>query len=326
MAKKLICLGIAFLMLFSVAGLSACDSFINNGGSPSPGSSLAAYKNSAKAELDDYAQQDNYSSENWEAVLGIVTNGKAKIDEAANKADVDSVATETKNAIDEVLQKGESMIEFPVSLWNHSMGWTEYLLMLKCPDKEITFECSIDVGNFLLRNFSDPLSEMSEEECVEFIIENGVYIPKEYVDLPELGGFVKSIIQRIEEKPYYMFVYGDPENQYFCDSIKATVNDYYETRHSKNAAVKSGDTIYWSDAGGTPNNTTWSGRIAQTYIDMIFKTGDNIIGYAVIEINYDDSKIYTAKLLKSVLCKKVNGEYQYMTEEQAKAAIEEIKK
>jgi len=71
------------------------------------------------------------------------------------------------------------------------------------------------------------LSEMTEEECVEFIIKNGVYIPKEYVDLPELGGFVKSIIQKIEADPYYMFVYGDPENQYFCESIKTLVNEHY---------------------------------------------------------------------------------------------------
>ena len=38
------------------------------------------------------------------------------------------------------------------------------------------------------------LSEMSERDCLEFIVSNGVPIPEEYADIPELGAFVKSII------------------------------------------------------------------------------------------------------------------------------------
>ena len=36
------------------------------------------------------------------------------------------------------------------------------------------------------------LSEMSEDECVAFIIKNGVTIPDAFIDHPELGDFVKG--------------------------------------------------------------------------------------------------------------------------------------
>jgi len=38
---------------------------------------------------------------------------------------------------------------------------------------------------------------MSEDECVDFIVENGVVIPDGLISSPNLSGYVKSIIQML---------------------------------------------------------------------------------------------------------------------------------
>ncbi len=103
MIKKLIRLTIAVLILFSVAGLTACNG------------DLAQYKTDAKAELDTcVATKDeaDYSGDNWTKVLGFAAAGKTAIDDAADKAGVDSAVTTAKMAIDAVEKEGASM-EFP---------------------------------------------------------------------------------------------------------------------------------------------------------------------------------------------------------------------
>ena len=66
---------------------------------------LAAYKTEKKAELEKYAAdkgQNNYSTANWTKIQGYVTSGKTAIDEAADKAAVDSALTAAKTDIDAV--------------------------------------------------------------------------------------------------------------------------------------------------------------------------------------------------------------------------------
>ena len=66
---------------------------------------LAAYKTEKKAELEKYAEgkgQSNYYSDNWTEIQGYVTSGKTAIDEAADKAAVDSALTAAKADIDAV--------------------------------------------------------------------------------------------------------------------------------------------------------------------------------------------------------------------------------
>ena len=52
------------------------------------------------------------------------------------------------------------------------------------------------------------LSEMSETECVEFIIQNGVIIPQAYAGLPNLGAFIKTIINEVEANPNFPITAG----------------------------------------------------------------------------------------------------------------------
>lgn len=73
---------------------------------------------------------------------------------------------------------------------------------------------------------ANSLSSMSEEQCIEFIISNGIDIPDDFVDLPQLGTFVQGIIQAVEANPNYMFAYGYSVTQSFADSIKVLVNSY----------------------------------------------------------------------------------------------------
>jgi|GEM_PF-2058062 len=75
---------------------------------------LAAYKTEKKAELETYATskgEGNYSTANWTIIQGYVTSGKTAIDEADDKAAVDSAVTAAKNNIDAVKTISEEQAE-----------------------------------------------------------------------------------------------------------------------------------------------------------------------------------------------------------------------
>jgi len=71
------------------------------------------------------------------------------------------------------------------------------------------------------------LSEMSDNDCIEFIIENEIDIPAGYINKPNFGGFVKSIIQAVEIQPDYTFGFNSTALNQFAENIKGSVNDYY---------------------------------------------------------------------------------------------------
>jgi len=78
-----------FVMLFSLAGCNV----------------LAQYKEAAKAELDAYVAAldcNDYSEDNWAAIVGHLIDGKTEINVAANKTAIDTAVTAAKNAIDDV--------------------------------------------------------------------------------------------------------------------------------------------------------------------------------------------------------------------------------
>jgi len=45
------------------------------------------------------------------------------------------------------------------------------------------------------------LSGLSEKESIEFILRNGVEIPKDFIQSPKLGSIVKRMIQAAENDP-----------------------------------------------------------------------------------------------------------------------------
>jgi hypothetical protein len=82
------------------------------------------------------------------------------------------------------------------------------------------------------------LSEMTEEECLEFIIQEGVEIPNVLIS-PELGAFVKSIIQAAERNPDVSPGFGYTVMHDFAKSIRAAVNGYYGTAQRNSLAARS---------------------------------------------------------------------------------------
>lgn len=75
-----------------------------------------------------------------------------------------------------------------------------------------------------------------------------------------------------------------------------------------------GGTIYWSDLSPAGNGD-------RAYIDIVTLVGENIVGYAVVEI-YVSDYVYYAKLLKSVSFPQVDGSYQAISGEYVRAEME----
>jgi hypothetical protein len=99
------------------------------------------------------------------------------------------------------------------------------------------------------------LSEMTEEECLEFIIQKGVEIPDALIN-PELGAFVKSIIQAAERNPDVSLGFSYTVTHHFVESIRAAVNDYYGTAQRNSPAVRS--RFYLQHSWVLNNSGVWS--------------------------------------------------------------------
>lgn len=74
---------------------------------------------------------------------------------------------------------------------------------------------------------NESLSQMTEDECIDFIIDKGVEIPSDFIDSPNLGKIIKSIIVAVESDPNYEFSYSYNVSFDFSESIRFIVNDYY---------------------------------------------------------------------------------------------------
>ena len=72
------------------------------------------------------------------------------------------------------------------------------------------------------------LSEMTEDECLEFIIDSGVTIPQSYVNSPVLKQFAKNTITYVENNPDAKFTYNFIDSLKLAEAIKDVVNDYYD--------------------------------------------------------------------------------------------------
>ena len=71
------------------------------------------------------------------------------------------------------------------------------------------------------------LSEMSAEECFDFIVEQGVAIPPEFSLSDELKMFVKNTIEQVEYFPTLPFAINYHVTLNFAEEIRRVVNEYY---------------------------------------------------------------------------------------------------
>lgn len=81
------------------------------------------------------------------------------------------------------------------------------------------------------------LSQMTEEDCINFLIENGIEIPEDLIDSPELGSFIKSIIEAVKINPNYEFAYSYNVTLEFAESIKTLINNYYSIEQNRSASA-----------------------------------------------------------------------------------------
>ena len=121
---------------------------------------------------------------------------------------------------------------------------------------------------------------------------------------------------------------GEPITLYYDDD-SATIECSVEVGcllltgpvYSKKATLKPGHGFYWQK--------NVSDEIEQAYIDLVWKVGEHIVGYAVVEIYHDTAVtayVYRARRIKCVSYPKIDGEYQSITQEQIDIAIMEFRK
>ena len=97
------------------------------------------------------------------------------------------------------------------------------------------------------------LSELSEEECIEFLKMQGTEIPKEYIDYTELGSTVKEMIMNIEAHPEAEGIYNYTAKAELYANVRETVLKYYEIKIENNSFIsaystKSALTLQYSKA------------------------------------------------------------------------------
>lgn len=95
MKKKMLSTVMVFIMVISLFMVAGCQQ----------SNELAEYKAAAKTGIETYAEdkgRSNYSEGNWSAITGHVEDGKAAIDAATDKAQVDIAVGAAKQKIDGV--------------------------------------------------------------------------------------------------------------------------------------------------------------------------------------------------------------------------------
>ncbi len=88
------------------------------------------------------------------------------------------------------------------------------------------------------------LSLMTDDECLDFIIQNNIEIPSGLEDETKLKSFVKHIINAVESNPEYNCVYNFDKTQKFAEDIKKLVNDYYEISVNNDISYLSSTSSY----------------------------------------------------------------------------------
>lgn len=121
------------------------------------GFAIEQYKQNATAELDVYIADlnvSNYTPEEWEAVLVVLTGGKAAIDAATDKAGVDNAVLATKKSI-LVEVEVDDMVDCSKFFYFVGRSWTGYPITLDYANENAVFICTVETGVFGWRPPSD---------------------------------------------------------------------------------------------------------------------------------------------------------------------------
>lgn len=122
------------------------------------------------------------------------------------------------------------------------------------------------------------LSEMSEQECLGFIISKGIVIPQYYAERADIGAFVKYLITEVEKNPNADVSYSYTKLNEFTDEIKKAVNNYYGKTANDSKAL-----LYEYELQDSILATPWD---SSCY-------GYNCYGYATMTYVYEDPGFYS---------------------------------
>ena len=101
-------------------------------------------------------------------------------------------------------------------------------------------------------------------------------------------------------------------------TVETGVLNSSTTKFVKSLTVAPSEGIWWRPEGVAT-------EIEHTFIEVVLKTENNAIGYAVIKISQIKQLTFVAETLKAEISSQKNGIYQTLTEEQIAKKIKEAK-
>lgn len=341
MSKKLI--GIAFMtiMLFGIFGLTACDNV-----------SLADYRAKGKASIDAHVATktpSDYSTEKWTDILSIATVGKQAVEDATNMDAVDTEVEKTKEEIDEVkiqLKHGiyitddgiatielygansfrfsmTYMIFFPTGIYTIING---KLILNYTDNRELVFDIEDDQVVFVGTNIDGQFAEDGPIKVGTVFKWTVVEVVAE--DMVDCASFYFNEIASFPWRPVVL-KYTDENAVFDCTVNKGTfVLLGNSPQYINKLTIEPGGEFFWQPYDrDTDGNIISENSIKQTFVEIILRIDENIVGYAVVEIYQvgEPGVFYKARNLKSVLFPKIEGECQNISESQIKSIIEQIK-
>jgi len=115
--------------------------------------------------------------------------------------------------------------------------------------------------------------------------------------------------------------YNKEDVMFECSVDRGYLWTYENQTKTKTIKLNTNDTVHWFEFENDSE-----GFIEQAFIEIILMSEDSIIGYVVIRVKHNYGLNYEAKVLKSTLFPKVNGEYQLIPKGLVDSKIDNIKK
>jgi len=185
----------------------------------------------------------------------------------------------------------EDMVECSWFYWASDMSENMRPIVLKHSDENAIFECTVDKGNFIFERHANERPYYYLEYVKSFVLKSGDGLP--FPIGPDDGSCCHP--------------YPDGFHQCGIDGF-----------------------CWWPYEIGQEGIPSMDWEIRQAFVEIVLKIDNNIIGYAVVEIfkTYQPDTNYSsfrARVLRSALFPKIDGEYQDVTQEYVKTIIERIK-
>ena len=180
----------------------------------------------------------------------------------------------------------EDMVDCLWFIWEVAANTNMNPIILKHSDENAIFECTVDKGHFVFTGYV-----------------NG----KRYVE------YFKSLV--LKSGDGLPFPIGPDDGsccQPYPDGVHRCGIDGF---------------VWWPYEIGPYPGPSLDREIRQAFVEIVLKIDNNIIGYAVVEIYSADEygHEFMARVLKSALFPKIDGEYQNVTQEYVKTIIQRIK-